>query len=92
MRSLRWLTLTRVLLPPDPYKGQLPEHEHKGLERGSIFAGLISDFVQAYKPFHQQWAVETTDDINEHPHLYIQYVCVCIYIYVYVYIYIYTFH
>ena len=35
--SLRWLTLTRVLLTPHPYnKGHLPQHEHKGLARGSF--------------------------------------------------------
>ena len=33
--NLRWLTLTRVLLTPQPYKGPLPKHERKGLERGS---------------------------------------------------------
>ena len=47
------------------------------------FAGLISDFVHVYKPFHQQRALETTD-INEHPHVYI-YMCVCIYMY-YIYV------
>ena len=31
----RWLTLTRVLLTPHPYKGPLPKHERKGLTRGS---------------------------------------------------------
>ena len=34
-RSLRWLTRTTVLLTPQPYKGPLASHEHKGLERGS---------------------------------------------------------
>ena len=34
--SLRWLTLTRVLLTPHPYKGPLPKHEPTGLERGVI--------------------------------------------------------
>ena len=33
--SLRWLTLFRVLLTPHPYKGSLPKHERKGLERGA---------------------------------------------------------
>ena len=71
--------------------GELSIHNPDHLRRftyiayasGEKFAGLISDFVHVYKPFHQQRALETTD-INEHPHVYIYiYVYICI-IYIYI--------
>ena len=41
-RSLRWLTRTTVLLTPQPYKGPLAWHEHKGLEREQVVGHVVS--------------------------------------------------
>ena len=45
--SLRWLALTRVLLTPHPYKGLLPKHERKGLERGSNVSKVFQKGMHA---------------------------------------------